>query len=66
MTLEHDIKAMIIHVLIPWNIVTLFCQIVPLCVCLRFNSSDDDNYAAADDDDEANSHAISHDEGGRE
>ena len=35
-------------------------------VCLRFNYSDDDNYAAADDDDEANSHAISHDEGGRE
>ena len=28
MTLKHDIRAIIIHVLIPWNKVTLFCQIV--------------------------------------
>ena len=32
MTLKHDIRPIIIHVLIPWNKVTLYCQIVPMCV----------------------------------
>ena len=31
MTLKHDIRPIIIHVLIPWNKVTLYCQIVPMC-----------------------------------
>ena len=36
MTLKHDIRPIIIHVLIPWNKVTLYCQIVPMCVRVCF------------------------------
>ena len=37
MNLKHDIRPIIIHVLIPWNKVTLYCQIVPMCGRLREN-----------------------------
>ena len=32
MTLKHDIRTLIIHVFICWNKVTLFGQVVPMCI----------------------------------